>query len=97
MKESIEKAIREALGADIPFVVERPRALQHGDYSTNAALVAKIDPAALAAKLSIEGVEKVEVVGKFINFFLSREELIPKEQKIPQLYTGKKIMVEYTD
>jgi len=97
MKERIEKAVREALGADVPFVVERPRALSHGDYSTNAALVAKTDPAALAAKLKIEGVEKVEVAGKFINFFLSREALVPKEQKIPQLYAGKKIMVEYTD
>ena len=97
MRESIEKAVREVLGVDIPFVVERPRALQHGDYSTNAALVAKVDPTALADKLKIEGVERIEVVGKFINFFLSREELVPKEQKIPQLYAGKKIMVEYTD
>ena len=94
MKERIEKAVREALGADVPFVVERPRALSHGDYSTNAALVAKTDPTALAAKLKIEGVEKVEVAGKFINFFLSREALVPKEQKIPQPYAGKKIRVE---
>jgi len=97
MRDSIEKAIKEALGTDALFVVERPRALSHGDYSTNAALVAKVDPTALADKLKIEGVERVEVAGKFINFYLSREELIPKEQKIPQLYAGKKIMVEYTD
>ena len=97
MRERIEKAVREALGTDIAFVVERPRSLSHGDYATNAALVAKIDPQELANKLNIEGIEKVEVVGKFINFFLSREALVPKEQKIPQLYVGKKIMVEYTD
>ena len=101
MRETIEKAIKEALGEDAPFIVERPRALSHGDYSTNAALVAKVDPQELSTKLrsllSRNEVEKIEVVGKFINFFLSREELIPKEQKIPQLYTGKKIMVEYTD
>ena len=101
MKESIEKAVRGALGTDVPFVVERPRALQHGDYSTNAALVGKVDPHELSSKLrsllSSNEVEKIEVVGKFINLYLSREALIPKEQKIPQLYAGKKIMVEYTD
>jgi arginyl-tRNA synthetase len=95
MRESIEAAIKEALpGAN--FVVERPRALEHGDYSTNAALVAKIDPHELASKLRIDGVEKIEVVGKFINFFLSREALVPKEQHIPQVYAGKKILLEYT-
>ena len=96
MREKIEQAIKKALPG-VAFVVERPRAQGHGDYSTNAALVGKMDPQVLADKLKIEGVEKVEVVGKFINFFLSREELTPKEQKIPQLYAGKKIMVEYTD
>lgn len=85
------------LGAEAPFVVERPRAMEHGDYATNAALVAKVDAQALADKLGVEGVEKVEVVGKFINFFLSREALIPAEREIPQLYAGKKVMVEYTD
>ena len=75
MKESIKKAVRGALGTDVPFVVERPRALQHGDYSTNAALVGKVDPNELSSKLqsllSSNDVEKIEVVGKFINFFLS--------------------------
>src|SRR3989344_4670043 len=101
MRERIEKAIKEALGTEVSFIVERPRALAHGDYSTNAALVGKVDPHELSSKLqsllSSNDVEKIEVVGKFIDFFLSREELIPKEQKIPQPYAGKKIMVEYTD
>ena len=101
MKERIEKAVKEALGTDAPFVVERPRALSHGDYSTNAALVGKADPHELSSKLrSLLGsneVENIEVAGKFINFYLSREALMPKEQKIAPLYAGKKIMVEYTD
>lgn len=97
MKERIEQALREALGSGTNFVVERPRALAHGDYATNAALVAKVDAQALADKLSIDGVEKVEVVGKFINFFLTREALIPQPQEVPQLYAGKTVLVEYTD
>lgn len=97
MKEKIEQAIKEVVGGDVRFVVERPRSMQHGDYATNAALVAKVDAQELADKLSIEGVERVEVVGKFINFFLSREALIPQPQEVPQLYAGKKVLVEYTD
>jgi len=100
MKEGIEKAIKDALtslgAGEAAFVVERPRAMAHGDYATNAALVAKVDAEALAHKLNIEGVEKVEVVGKFINFFLSRQALVPQPQKIPQLYAGKQVLVEYT-
>ncbi|MEK7109188.1 MAG: arginine--tRNA ligase [Patescibacteria group bacterium] len=96
IRERIEQAIRAAVGENVPFVVERPRALAHGDYATNAALVAKVDPGELAAKLKIEGVEKVEVAGKFINFYLSRAALVPKEEKVPQLNAGKTILVEYT-
>lgn len=99
MREKIEQAIKDALkalGTEAHFVVERPRAMEHGDYATNAALVAKVDAQALAGKLQIDGVEKVEVVGKFINFFLSRAELMPREQVLPQLYAGKKVLVEYT-
>lgn len=95
IRERIEQAIQEVLPG-VVFVVERPRALQHGDYSTNAALVSKTDPQALADKLLIEGVEKIEVVGKFINFRLSREALIPQEQTISQPYADKTILVDYT-
>jgi len=101
MREKIENAVRDALrslGAEGAFVVERPRAMEHGDYATNAALVARVDAQALADKLgSIEGIEKVEVVGKFINFFLTRQALVPQPQDVPQLYAGKKVLVEYTD
>lgn len=101
MREKIGQAIKDALAqlgaGEVTFIVERPRSLQHGDYATNAALVAKVDAQALAEKLTIEGVEKVEVVGKFINFFLAREALVPQPQDISQLYAGKTVMVEYTD
>jgi arginyl-tRNA synthetase len=101
MRGRIEQAVRDALaglGAQgAAFVVERPRDMSHGDYATNAALVAKVDAQALADTIKkIDGVEKVEVAGKFVNFFLSREELVPKGQAIPQLYAGKQVLVEYT-
>src|SRR5581483_4626147 len=103
MRQRIEEALRAALlrqGYEGHFAVERPRALSHGDYSTNAALVNKVDPGALAEKLKIEGVERVEVAGKFINFFLSREALVPTPpgggEPLPQMYAGKEVLVEYT-
>ncbi|HEY6022336.1 MAG TPA: arginine--tRNA ligase [Candidatus Paceibacterota bacterium] len=96
IREKIEQAVRGAV-EDVPFVVERPRSLEHGDYSTNAALVGKLDPHEVAQKLHIDGVERIEVVGKFINFYLSRQVLIPQVQNIPTVYGGKKILAEYTD
>lgn len=94
MREQIVQALKAAGCSN--FVVERPRDMQHGDYSTNAALVAKLDPHELAAKLKIEGVEKIEVVGRFINFFLSPVALEPKAPVVAQFNAGKKVMVEYT-
>jgi len=44
VRDNIEAAIEEALAAlgapQVPFVVERPAEMEHGDYATNAALVA---------------------------------------------------------
>ncbi len=100
VKARIEAAVKDALEqlgvSSVPFVVERPRTFEYGDYATNAALVAKMDAGELAAKLKIERVEKVEVVGKFINFFLSREALLPHEENISQIHEGKTVLVEYT-
>ena len=105
IREAIESVLR-SLGeaGEISFTVERPRGFEHGDYATNAAMVAKVDAQKLADGLRIEGVERVEVAGKFINLFLSREVIEDTVQRAAQekdwgknyLYTGKKIMVEYT-
>lgn len=68
------------------FAIERPRDKQHGDFSTNAALVlakaARMPPRRLAEKLlaalpaTQEDVAKWEVAGPgFINFFLSDKSL----------------------
>src|SRR5258708_1343216 len=80
--------------------------MRHGDYSTNVALIlakkqkknTKKVATDLAARIKIDGVEKVEGAGVgFINFYLSRESLTPREQPLPQLNAGKTVMVEYTD
>src|SRR3989344_7428352 len=109
IRNRIEEALLAALSelgvAPARLVVERPRSFVHGDYATNAALVAKVDAQALADKLKIGGIEKIEVVGKFINFFLAREAIIKEVEAAAQeegwgsneVYKGRKEMVEYTD
>jgi arginyl-tRNA synthetase len=111
MRERIEKAVKEslkALGAEgVSFVIERPSDLSHGDYSTNAALVASKPleqgprqvAEALAGRLgAIEGVASVSIAGPgFINFTLTRESLLPNDLPLHDVYKGKHIMVEYTD
>jgi arginyl-tRNA synthetase len=121
IKETIEQAVRAALtelgAGDTAFVVSRPGEMTHGDFATNAALAAvkllKNPPAggpkevaqALAEKLSIQGVEKVEVAGAgFINFFLAKETLAQELESAAKdasygnntLYKGKTVLVEYT-
>ena len=110
MKEKIEQAIKETLAAigagEVMFVVERPDSMEHGDFATNAALAAgkvlKKNPKEIAQELAeklknIEGVEKIETAGiGFINFSLSHEALVPKQQSISQLYKDKLVLVEYT-
>lgn len=79
-------ALKESGALGLPFVVERPAAFAHGDYATNAALVAAktlgknpreiADAVAAALSGKIEGIEKIEVAGAgFINFHLTREAL----------------------
>ncbi|HVZ76224.1 MAG TPA: arginine--tRNA ligase [Candidatus Paceibacterota bacterium] len=86
IREAIERAVQEALAelgaSEATFVVERPGDMSHGDYATNAALLAakalKKNPKELAEALAqklegkIDGVKKVEIAGPgFINFTLA--------------------------
>jgi arginyl-tRNA synthetase len=90
MEERIQKAVGEALAqmgaSDVTFVVERPADFAHGDYTTNAALVAakalKKNPRELADSLAQalidalgeDVVSHVGVAGPgFVNITLARE------------------------
>ena len=84
MEERIREAIRAAMG-DTACTVERPAMLAHGDYTTNAAMVAAKElgksprdvATDLASKLQHSlgsSVDRVEVAGPgFVNITLSRE------------------------
>ncbi|MDO8593864.1 MAG: arginine--tRNA ligase [bacterium] len=90
MEERIRKAVEEALekagATDVPFTVERPTEMSHGDYATNAALVAakslKKNPRELADSLARSLIDAlgasvaghVSVAGPgFVNITLARE------------------------
>ncbi len=110
---AVKKALTELGAEEVSFVVERPGDFAHGDYATNAALAAgkilKKNPREVAEqlkeKLSIQGVEHMEVAGAgFINFFLSHDALIEELARAAEddaygkntLYRGKTALVEYT-
>lgn len=90
--DAIERALEELGMTDTAFVVERPSDSSHGDYSTNAALVAAKqlgkNPRKVAEELKkklvseIKIVEKIEIAGPgFINFFLSHDAILGEVQK----------------
>ncbi|HEX3896179.1 MAG TPA: arginine--tRNA ligase [Rudaea sp.] len=94
MKEVLDQLILQAIDrlrtqgtlpgdASVPFVVERTRTREHGDFATNAAMLlakpARKNPRALAEQLVAAlphstQVSKVEIAGPgFVNFFLSAD------------------------
>lgn len=93
VREGITKSLTSAIahfGIDpdsVSFVVERPARLEHGEFSTNLALVASKligeNPRAFAEKICeylldnpVQFQEKVEIAGPgFINFFLNYQYL----------------------
>ncbi len=84
--------------------LEHPELPEHGDYSTNIALVLKGGRKLaedLALKIKDDMVEKVDVAGPgFINIWLKQEFLLGAlDSSIKQetSLSGKKIMVEFTD
>lgn len=100
MEETLHKAVADALKEqgieDVNFVIEWPADLAHGDYATNAALVASKqlgkNPRELADELAeylrkkLEGVvARVDVAGPgFINFVLTRNSIVKQIQAVPK-------------
>lgn len=105
----IAEKIREWLG-NMDAKVEPTNDLDHGDYTTNIAIITKQDATGLKEKLErnkLPEIERIEVVNPgFLNFFLTKEylarnleEVLAKKDKFgwSEKLSGKKVMVEYTD
>ncbi len=104
VKAKIKKLIKDIIKKEAHL--EHPANAEFGDYSTNVALTAKIDPQKIVDKLKDNPLfEKVEKAGPgFINFFLSKKalqeelaEIIKQKDDYGQLDLGKgkKIQVEF--
>ncbi|MEK9209331.1 MAG: arginine--tRNA ligase, partial [Patescibacteria group bacterium] len=98
LKKEIEKAMKIAFEKEVDFSVEAPSQSEHGDYSSNVAMVlagiAKEKPLEVAEKIKIE-LEKSKEVKKyfskieiaprgFLNFWISKEHLYQTLQEIIQ-------------
>lgn len=116
MKETIAKAITDVLATfeipNMPFVVEHPADISHGDYASNIAMVAANqlgkNPRALAEEIAskLESFETSVAGPGFINFFIPRyvfsEKVTQSVQEGDQwgaheLLSGTTYLVEYTD
>jgi arginyl-tRNA synthetase len=112
MKETISKLVHKGLlelgVEDLKFTIEHPVNLAFGDYSTNAGLVYKNAPELLSyiEKNLPRGVERVELKGGFINFYLTKEFFAESLSEIiddgadfgrNDNLKGEKTIVEYTD
>lgn len=108
MKDTITKLVEAGVPKGTSFVVEHPQRLAFGDYSTNAGIVSgkTQEIADYIEKHKPIEIERVEVKGGFINFYLSKEflaqslkEIIEKGEDFGknESLKGEKVMIEHTD
>lgn len=102
LKDTISHIIAEVTGLDtVPLIT--PKHEQFGDCAINVQQIQahkpEISPELLAEKLRHHSFfEKVEVIGSFINLFISRNELLKylsNEHAFPSNETKKHIVVEF--
>lgn len=108
--EHIKQTCLAFASTDVPFVVDITKDMSKGDLYTNFALAAasKIgkNPIAIAidlgqyldTHLDKTLIEKVEVVGGYVNFFVTSSQKVETPETISHTdFVGKKIVYEYTD
>lgn len=115
----LEKIVKDLTNDPIKIDINIPKDINHGDFTTNIAfqlakklgknlneVAREIAEKFEKDKNNLEFLEKVEVLGGFINFWLKKDELIKSAREIslnPQnagkseVLKNKKIIVEFTD
>jgi len=107
IQEKIKNWIKETLKLENDFVLAHPKDLKNGDFAFfNHSPKTENDFERILNENKIPEIEKIEVVGKFINFYLSKdffaksvEEILDKGEKCGKndLFKNQKIIIEYTD
>src|SRR3989344_527344 len=105
IQEKIKDWIEETLKIEESFVLAHPKDIKNGDYSFFASPKLANEFGRALSENKIPEIEKVEVVGSFINFYLSKKfftesikEILEKGEECGQtdLLEGQKIIIEHT-
>ena len=112
IKEKIIKSISNITSEDEDkIILAVPTHPEHGDFSTNIAIIKHLDANDIKEKLSKDDnlskyISKIEIAGPgFINFFLSRDILLDELKEVIKnnggygrstINKGKKVIVEYS-
>lgn len=106
MEKKIKNWIKEILKIEENFVLVHPKDVKNGDYTFISSLENPEEDLEKLKKNKLTEIAKIERVGRFVNFHLSREFFSQSIEKIINegKNTGKnnirseqKIMIEYTD
>lgn len=105
IQQKIKEWVRETLQIEEDFVLAHPKDLKNGDYYFYHSLVGANDLEKLNEN-KIKEIVKVELVGKFINFYLSKDFFVESVTEINEkgnkfgendLFKNQNIIIEYTD
>lgn len=98
MIQEIEQIIKKVVGSGVNFSVVESEKPEFGHYSTNVAFLVKEEPQKIADKIFRQSqgskpplFEKVEVKGRFINFWIKKEALI---KHIDKILKAKKLKIK---
>ncbi len=107
MRERIQKAVREVVGDDVSFVIERPSNPSFGDYAVFVGMEIAEKVAKNIKKELGDAVEKVEVAGAgFVNIALSSNAVTFMTAEADakgiewgknNLGNGKRVIIEYSN
>src|SRR3989338_3858620 len=73
IQEKIKNWIKETLKIEGDFVLAHPKDIKNGDYTFISSLENPKEDLERLEKNKLKEIEKVEAVGRFINFYLSKE------------------------
>ena len=106
IQEKIKNWIKETLKLEDSFLLSHPKYLKNGDYSFFAPAGSANEFVRVLSENKIPEIERVEVVGNFINFYLSKDfftEVVNEINKKGEDYgknnllNDKKTIIEYTN
>jgi len=106
IQEKIKNWVKETLKLESDFVLAHPKYLKNGDYSFFVSDGRANEFGRALSEKKIPEIEKIEVAGNFINFYLSKDffdETVSEINKKGDNYgknnllNGEKTIIEYTD